>query len=208
MKQITWSSKLVQVSKIKPTPTNYKIKTDLGKERLALSLKKFGLAGTVVLNTDFTLIDGNSRLEEAKKEKQKTIWASFPNRKLSPAEFKEMSALFDFAKAGEVDVDRIQMDLGTKESFYRDWGMQVPMHLLEKIGKTDVVEKQTKGKLNLPANNNLVNVPKNTVYKIELYFSELEEKFFRRVENKAAIKFKTPNTSQTILKILKTLKLK
>ena len=79
MKQITWSSKLVQVSKIKPTPTNYKIKTDLGKERLALSLKKFGLAGTVVLNTDFTLIDGNSRLEEAKKEKQKTIWASFPN---------------------------------------------------------------------------------------------------------------------------------
>ena len=109
MKAITWSSKLVQVSTSKPTPTNYKIKTDLGKERLALSLKKFGLAGTVVLNTDFTLIDGNSRLEEAKKEKQKTIWASFPNRKLSPAEFKEMSALFDFAKAGEVDVDRIQI---------------------------------------------------------------------------------------------------
>ena len=206
MKQITWSSKLVQVSKIKPTPTNYKIKTDLGKERLALSLKKFGLAGTVVLNTDFTLIDGNSRLEEAKKAKQKTIWASVPNRKLTEKEFKEMSAMFDYAKAGEVDIDRINADLGTTEEFYKEWGVQVPMHLLEKMGKNqppDVVSlKEAKNKDAVEG----VKIPvKEIEYKIELYFTEKEEKIFRKMEYALAEKFKTVNTSMTVFQALKKL---
>jgi len=55
--QISWTPKLVNVADVKPTEKNYKIKTDIGKERLQLSLKMFGLAGTVVVNTDLTLID-------------------------------------------------------------------------------------------------------------------------------------------------------
>lgn len=140
MNTITWSSKRVLVAAIDPTPTNYKIKSDLGKERLRQSLKQFGLAGNAVCNYSlkkdrFDLIDGNSRLEQAKEKKEKWMWISVPSRRLAPKEFKEMSAMFDFAKAGEVDVERIEQDLGTSKSFFDKWGMLVPMSVLDSIGK-------------------------------------------------------------------------
>jgi len=143
---ITWSPKLVDIKLIKPTPNNYKIKTDLGKERLQNSLKLFGLAGTVVCNTDYSLIDGNSRLEEEQAKGAKKIWVSLPNRKLTPKEYQEMAAMYDFAKAGEVDMERIEKELGTKEDFFKKWGLEVPMHLLENMGKGAAVVTGGKGK--------------------------------------------------------------
>lgn len=137
------------VDRIDPTPNNYKIRNDLGMERLRHSLKKFGLAGTVVLNpTDpkgylnpatykgrYILIDGNSRLDDVKEKKRTSVEASLPDRMLSPSEFKEMSAMFDYAKAGVVDEERIEQDLGTSKKFFDDWGMMVPARVLNTIGK-------------------------------------------------------------------------
>lgn len=141
MKAITWTSKKVLTGSIDPTPTNYKIKSDLGRERLRQSLKAFGLAGNAVCNHSgkkgrYDLIDGNSRLEQAKERKEKWMWISVPSRKLTTKEFKEMSAMFDFAKAGEVDVERIEQDLGTSKDFFNRWGMLIPTRVLDTIGKT------------------------------------------------------------------------
>jgi DNA modification methylase len=151
---IKWKSKLVRVADIDPTPKNYKIANALGKERLQLSLKKFGLAGNVVLNYGtkgrWVLIDGNSRLIEAKAGKEKMIWASIPNKPLNAKEFKEMSAMFDYAKAGDVDEDAIKQDLGTSKDFFNQWGMQVPASMLDKLGANakavmeEKVEKESK----------------------------------------------------------------
>lgn len=148
---IKWTSKLVRVADIDPTPKNYKIANALGKERLQLSLKKFGLAGNVILNYGtkgrWVLIDGNSRLIEAKDKKEKTIWASIPNKPLNGKEFKEMSAMFDYAKAGDVDEDAIKQDLGTSKDFFNQWGMQVPAAMLDKLGaNAKVVMKQKDSK--------------------------------------------------------------
>lgn len=143
MKQITWITKEVPVDKIDPTPINYKIKSDLGRERLKLSLKKFGLAGNIVVNYApkgrYVVVDGNSRLEQLKERKVKKALVSLPSRKLSEKEFKEMSAMFDFAKAGEVDVDRIEKDLGTTKDFFDRWGLAVPLAVLDSIGKQSIV---------------------------------------------------------------------
>lgn len=205
MKQqpITWSSKLVEVSKIKGTPTNYKIKSDLGKERLQTSLKAFGLAGNVVCNSDLTLVDGNSRLEDAKEKGLKKIWVSVPSRKLSPREFLEFSALFDFAKAGEVDMERIEKDLGSKEEFFEKWGLEVPMHLLEGMGKgaAVVAGKAKKGEV-LDS-----EAPKIADIKmVQLFFNSQQEKEFRVIEEKLAKKFKTDNVTDTVFKALKSIK--
>jgi 16S rRNA G966 N2-methylase RsmD len=140
---IQWESKLVDVAAIAPTPTNYKIKTKLGQERLRESLKAFGLAGNVVCNyagrfgdtKKLVLIDGNSRREEAVAGGIKKLWVSLPSRALTPKEFKEFSAMIDFAKAGEVDMERIEKDLGTTEAFYDRYKMSVPGKLLEALGK-------------------------------------------------------------------------
>jgi len=206
---IEWMSKQVAVEKIKPSPTNYKIKTDLGRERLQTSLKKYGLASNVVVNQAekgyYYLIDGNSRLKEAQDAKLKTIWVSLPSRKLSPKEFKEMCAMFDFAKAGEVDIEAIDRDLGTSEDFYKTWAREIPLALLSTLGA-----KQSNDKL--PG----VQGGKDKVGKIEdvnsdirlvnLFFTEKQESEFRQLEIKLAKKFKTSSTTDTILKALKSIK--
>lgn len=145
-KQITWESKKVLVSSIDPSPTNYKIKTDVGRERLRHSLKQFGLAGNAICNYSnkkgrYVLVDGNSRLEQA-QGRDKWMWISLPSRRLSDKEFKEMCAMFDFAVAGTVDVERIEKDLGTTKQFYEKWGMLMPTALLSKIGKTAQVNAE------------------------------------------------------------------
>lgn len=203
---IKWTSKLVNVADIKPTPKNYKIKTELGQERLRQSLKQFGLAGNVVINTDNFLIDGNSRLEEAKAKGEKKIWASVPNRKLTPAEFQEMSAMFDFAKAGEVDTERINQDLGTSEDFFKKWGMAVPLELAAKLGKAasnspDLEYPEEGGTKNGKDTQQQVS----DIRMVQLFFSEKQEAEFRKMEEKLMKKLKTPNTTETVFKAFKQL---
>jgi len=190
------------VADVKPTEKNYKIKTDIGKERLQLSLKMFGLAGTVVVNTDLTLIDGNSRLIEAKEKGEKKIWVSIPNRRLTPKEFQEMSAMYDFAKAGEIDMERIEQDLGTSEDFYNKWKMSVPMHVLEKMGakapagKFDYPEEGKEGEAELPVSD---------IKMVQLFFNNKQEAEFRKMEEKIKAKFKVTNTTDAVYAAFKAL---
>lgn len=208
-KRIKWKSVEALVQHIQPTEKNYKIKSDLGRERLQHSLETYGVAGNVVCNwvgkvgdrTKLMLIDGNSRLEEAKTYTEKKIWVSVPDRKLSPAEFKEFSAMFDFAKAGEVDMERIQGDLGTKEDFYKKWGIQVPMDLLNKMGKNAPAMK----KLEYPEEGKGAAPEVSDIKMVQLFFSDKQEAEFRKYEDKLKKKWKLTNTTETVLRAFKTL---
>jgi len=132
-KQIKWKAVEVLISKIKPTPNNFKLKTEEGLSRFKHSVESYGLAGVVILNTDYTLIDGNTRIEKAKELGEKKVWASIPDRKLTSKEFTEFAAMYDFAKAGEVDIERIKDELGNTESFFKSWGMDIPMKAQQKL---------------------------------------------------------------------------
>lgn len=206
---ITWKSIVVDVAKIKPTPINYKIRTALGYERLKTSLKKFGLAGTVVCNTDLTLIDGNSRLEQEKEKGTKRMTVSVPNRKLTPQEFKEMSAMFDFAKVGSVDEERINGDLGKTRDFYEKWNLTVPKKLLDKVGKAQVQEyqdnKQSKKKVKKAEKvSNEQNL--NDIVVVQLFFSNKQSDEFRKHEERLLKKFKLRSTTELVLKLVQITK--
>lgn len=184
---------------VRPTEKNYKIKTDLGKERLQASLKSFGLAGTVIVNTDMMLIDGNSRLQEALEAGEPKIWVSMPNRKLTPKEFQEMSAMYDFAKAGEIDMDSIEKDLGTSKDFYEKYAMAVPLHLLDKMGN-----KAPIAGLEYPdERGEAVEAPLSNNVQIALLYSAKEEKVFREMEEIIRKKFKVATTKDAVLKAMK-----
>lgn len=207
-KMITWKSVLVETKKIKPTPNNYKLKTDLGKQRLQKSLSLFGLAGNVICNQDFTLIDGNSRLEQALENGEKKIWVSVPNRKLSPKEFQEMSSMYDFAKAGEVDINRIQKELGTTADWYKKWNIETPLAVLAKMGNgnTDeyveegvITAKPTKGKKG-------AQPVVSSIRMVQLFFDEQQEKEFRIMEERLKKKFKVETTTDVVWKALKSIK--
>lgn len=205
MKTIKWKSKIVEVSKVKPTPNNYKIRTDLGLERLRYSLKTYGLAGTVIVNTDLTLIDGNSRWEEAKAKKEKYIEVSMPDRALTKKEFTEMSAIYDFAKAGEVDLERIKGDLGTTEDFYKKLHLEVPLAMLAKIGtggKAITAGAMTSGEV-----KKLQEVGATSdIRMVQLFFTAKQEAEFRAMEAKLAKRFKSDNTTDTVFKAIKSIK--
>jgi hypothetical protein len=137
MKTIKWKTVSVELSKIKPTPNNFKLKTEDGTARFKESVKSYGLAGAVILNADFTLIDGNTRVQQAKEMGLKKIDASMPDRKLTPKEFTEFAAMYDMARAGEVDILRIKDELGTSKDFFKKWGFDIPEKQLAQIGKLD-----------------------------------------------------------------------
>lgn len=194
-----WTPKLVDINLIKPTPKNYKIKNDLGKERLQALLKAFGLAGTIVVNTDYTLIDGNSRVEEEKAKGRKKIWVSYPNRKLSVKEFKEMSALFDHARAGDVDTESIEADLGTTKDFYSKYKMAVPMHILNKMGAKALAE------LEYPEEGKRkgIEARESDSKMVQFFFSSKQEADFRKMEVMLMKRFKVNNTTDLVLKVYK-----
>lgn len=225
---IKWKTKEVLVSQIAFTPNNYKIKTDLGKERLQTSLNKFGLAGTAVVNpfstsdmkkmgvTDlggkkYVLIDGNSRVTEAIENGWKKITVSYPAKPLSAKDFKEMSAMFDFAKAGDVDTERILGELGSTKDFYAAWGLEPDMEeRVKKMGANAQIGKELeypeeaggskKGKKSTTPEASDIRM-------VQLFFTEKQEIEFRKWEDKGLKKFKVSNITDFVYAAIKSLKL-
>jgi hypothetical protein len=205
--RIQWKTYVVNVKDIKPTPNNYKIKTALGKERLKHTLKTYGLAGAVICNwggkvgdtKNIVLVDGNSRVEEELAAGTKTIEASLPDRPLTPAQYKEFSAMIDFAKAGEVDMDRIEKELGTTKGFFESYRLEPPPDVLAKLGaqapKGPKPTIQTEEKV----------VVETDERSITLFFTTKQEAEFRKMEERLKNKFKTISTSDTVLKAFKKL---
>lgn len=139
-KPINWKTIRVLTSQIKPTPNNFKLKTEEGLARLETSLEKYGMAGSVILNKDLTLINGNSRWEKAKAKGIKYLEGSVPDRMLTAKEFTEFAAMFDFAVAGEVDILRIKEELGTHDSFFEMWNIPIPTKALNKLAELEAKE--------------------------------------------------------------------
>lgn len=145
--KITWNTIRVKVDLIDPSPTNYKIANELGKERLKQSLKEFGLAGSVICNKvkgRYVLIDGNSRLLEAKEAREKYLNVSIPNRPLTQKEFVKMCKVYDLAKAGDQDENRIAAETDDKH-FYKQYNLPVPARLLDTLGSNSKVVLDKRG---------------------------------------------------------------
>lgn len=106
---IKW--KLVEVDKkqIRPNPNNPKIRNEKGYDKLAKITKKFGVIFDGIMNADYSLIDGHSRLEQYPEGVGRYF---VPDRQLSDDDEKELNALFDVARAGDPDMFMIEHILG------------------------------------------------------------------------------------------------
>lgn len=202
-KAIKWKSIEVEVSKIKPTPNNFKLKTEEGLSRFKHSVEKFGLAGTVILNADYTLIDGNTRVEKAREKGMKKIYASMPDRMLRPKEFEEFAAMYDFARAGEVDVLRIKQELGTSDQFFKNWGMPIPEKALNKLAELEANEKI----INPTANRKIAEESKEIpTSRITLLFTKEEAEEYIKLAESLYSRFKVDNVTDLSIKVLRFIK--
>jgi len=198
--QIQWSVIKIDISKIKPTPNNFKLKTEDGTARFKTSVDSYGLAGAVILNADYTLIDGNTRVEKAKELGIKKIDASIPNRKLTPKEFSEFSAMYDMARAGEVDVLRIKEELGDTAAFFKKWGFDMPQVALAKLAEMEKNEKV----INPTAARKIADEAKEIeTARITLLFTPPEADEYIKLCESLYKQFKTDNVTDLSLKVMR-----
>lgn len=198
-KQIKWKNIEVLVTKIKPTPNNFKLKTEDGTSRFNTSIENYGLAGAVVLNADFTLIDGNTRWEKAKELGHKKIWASMPDRKLTAREFTEFSAMYDMARAGEVDLLRIKEEVGTTKGFFKKWGLEMPQVALDKLAEMEANEKV----INPTASRHIPDAAKPLETRpISLMFTYEESEKYIKLAEALYSRFKVDNVTDLSMKVL------
>jgi len=197
---IQWSVIKIDISKIKPTPNNFKLKTEDGTARFKASVDSYGLAGAVILNADYTLIDGNTRVEKAREMGIKKIDASIPNRKLTPKEFSEFSAMYDMARAGEVDVLRIKEELGDTAAFFKKWGFDMPQVALAKLAEMEKNEKV----INPTAARKIADEAKEIeTARITLLFTPPEAEEYIKICESLYKQFKTDNVTDLSLKVMR-----
>lgn len=127
-KPIQWTLIQVNPNQLKPNPNNPKKRNEAGFKRLQKSLEKFGRVFDGIVNSDMTIIDGHSRLETAKEGEKLRVFK--PSRKLSVSEYKEMNAIFDLSKAGDIDTQILE-DQFTEE-FFDEWEMTESRKALKK----------------------------------------------------------------------------
>lgn len=201
---IKWKNIEVPISKIKPTPNNFKIKSEEGTKRFETSVSNYGLAGAVILNSDFTLIDGNTRVDKARELGHTKIWASMPNRKLLWQEFQEFVAMYDLARAGDVDLIEIKKQLGATKDFFKRWGIEIPEEALSRLDEMEKnenvispTEKVVKG----------VQVTQDTTLQpISLIFTTQEAARYIKMAEGLYERFGVFNVTELSMEILKSIK--
>jgi hypothetical protein len=118
---IQWEPKKVKVDDLIENPKNPKTLNEIGKKRLQKSLSKFGLAGTIICNSDLTIIDGHSRKTELLAAGIEEVYVSMPSRPLTESEYKEFNAIIDLAQAG--DPNFLMMEEIFQDEFFEEWDL-------------------------------------------------------------------------------------
>lgn len=203
--KFTWKTIRIPIGKIKPTPNNFKLKTDEGQAQFNTSVDKFGRAGAVIVNAknsdgSYYLINGNTNIEKAKQLGEKAVDASVPNRKLTPKEFEEFAAMFDAIRAGEVDIFRIKAELGKTSDFYNTWGWTPPEKMIKNLMELEKAEIKAR-----PNSKKEVKIEVITKPITLLFTAEENAEFIQGGEGMYA-RFKVDNITDLALKIMRYVK--
>lgn len=119
---ITWKPITVKVKDLGRNIDNPKTKDEKGYTQLKKMVKKFGMVYGGIVNKDLSLIDGHSRTEMLNDDQSVVVFQ--PSRQLTPAEYKEMNAMYDIAKAGKTDLLLLET-MFTEEQLV-EWEIEMP----------------------------------------------------------------------------------
>ena len=102
---ITWEIKKVAVSLLKENPKNPRALTEKGLNDLEKSIKRFGIAEPLVVNTDYMICGGHGRKKILERLGITEVDCYFPNKKLTTKQFEELNIRLNKNIAGEFDFD-------------------------------------------------------------------------------------------------------
>lgn len=121
---IKWKSKTVGIDEINPFDKNPRIITDDKLNQLVESIKQFGHAGRIIVDSNKVIIGGHANHLAMKKLGFKKVDILYPDRDLSEDEFKKLNISLNKIIVGDWDFDKLNdlmdydqlIDLGFEET--------------------------------------------------------------------------------------------
>lgn len=117
-----WNLKKIKVSDLKENPKNPRKLTVKGLNDLEKSIKKFGVAEPLVVNTDLMLCGGHGRKKILERLNITEVDCYLPEKKLSQKEFNELGIRLNKNIAGEFDFDILANEFELPELL--EWGFE------------------------------------------------------------------------------------
>jgi hypothetical protein len=107
MVMVNWKLKDVEVSELQEYQNNPRRLDAQKLKHLEDSIKKFGLAEPLCVNTDNIICGGHGRLKVLKKLGIKQVGCYYPDRKLTQQEFDELNVRLNKNQAGTFDFNML-----------------------------------------------------------------------------------------------------
>lgn len=136
-----WNLKKIKVSDLKENPKNPRKLTVKGLNDLEKSIKKFGVAEPLVVNTDLMLCGGHGRKKILERLNITEVDCYLPEKKLSQKEFNELGIRLNKNIAGEFDFDILANEFELPELL--EWGFEekeLDLNLWNEIDETKLDE--------------------------------------------------------------------
>jgi len=129
---IKWNLINKKLSELKEFSDNPRALTQKGLKHLEVSIKKFGIAEPLVINTNGVICGGHGRKKILEKLGIKSVDCYVPEKQLTEKEFKELNIRLNKNIAGEFDfkIFADKFDIGDLE----EWGFD----------KDDFIKYETK----------------------------------------------------------------
>jgi len=137
-----WNLKKIKVSDLKEWAKNPRRLTDNGLKHLERSIKKFGIAEPIVINTDNTICGGHGRKKVLEWLNIDEVDCYMPERKLTDKEFEELNIRLNKNIAGEWDYVVLKDDFNIDDLL--EWGFD------EDEFDFDVIPEETQGDDDIP----------------------------------------------------------
>lgn len=169
--RIKWTLQVIDINKLKPYEKNPRIITEETLLELENSFNEIGMCQPLVVSNDLSIISGNARYLQLKKEGCDKVQVMIPDRKLTEKQEKAVVIRMNKTNVGKWDFDSLANNYEIIDLM--DWGFTTE----ELTGNDEVKTEEKESK-------------KDLIIKIECEdFSELEilQKKFGITKNK--IKF-------------------
>lgn len=118
--RIKWSLQIVDINKLKPYEKNPRIITEEALLELENSFNEIGMCQPLVVSDDFSIISGNARYLQLKKEGCDTVQVMIPDRKLTEKQEKAVVIRMNKTIVGKWDFDSLANNYEIIDLM--DWG--------------------------------------------------------------------------------------
>lgn len=145
---MNWHLENRQLSSLKEWERNPRLLSEKGIKDLTKSIKKFGCAEPIIINTDGTICGGHGRKKVLELLGVDSVDCYIPDRTLTDKEFEELNIRLNKNIAGTFDMEKLANEFEISD--LKDWGFDDLELGLDKVG--DLIEDQSDEKSNCQQN--------------------------------------------------------